>query len=487
MAYRDLHAFLAKLEGMEELQRVRVEVDPLLEIAEITDRMSKSPHGGKALLFERVRGSEFPVATNLFGSYRRICTALEVGELSQLTRRMEGVLAPLSAAFPREKIAQLPHSPEFSRFLPQPVAGGSCQEVVDLDPDLGRYPILKNWSGDGRPGHSGRFITLPLVFTRDPADGTVNCGMYRVEVFGRRTAGIHWGMKSGGAGHYGKYQSRGERMPVAIALGGDPAVICAASVPLPAPMDEMQLAGFLRQRPVEMVRCRTCEIWVPANGEMVIEGYLEPGEMVREGAFGNHTGYYSVPSKVPVMHITCITSRRGMIYPATVVGRPPMEDCYMAKATERLLLPFVRLELPEVTDINLPLEGIFHGCAVIAIRKERPGHALEVMHALWARGWLAGSRLMVVVDADVDVQDLSVTVWRVLNHVEWRRDLVTADPFPDEAPAGQRYQHAGGRLGIDATRKMPGEGLRGEWPEETCRGESVRRLVAERWGEYGFE
>lgn len=483
MAYRDLHVFLDKLEEMGELHRVRVEVDPILEIAEITDRMSKSPDGGKALFFEKVKGSAFPVVTNVFGSYRRICAALEIKEAADLARRMEELFRQIPATSPREKLAALPLGGELSSFLPRPVTHGVCREIIDHNPDLGAYPFLKNWPGDGRPEHPGRFITLPLVFTRDPESGASNCGMYRVAVFDRRTVGIHWGAKSGGAGHYRKYQSRQERMPVAIAIGGDPAVTYAASVPLPEPVDEMQLAGFLRQSPVEMVQCPTGDIWVPANAEMVLEGYLEPGEIRREGAFGNHTGFYGTPEDVPVMHITRITRRKEMIYPATVVGRPPMEDCYMAKASEQLLLPFIRLELPEIVDINFLMEGIFHGCAVVAIKKAGPGHARQVMDTLWGSGWLSSSRLLVIVDADADIRDLSATVWRVINSVVWRRDLI----MPDKGCASAAYPFSGGRLGIDATRKMPGEGLTGEWPEELCMAESVKQLVDGRWREYGFE
>ncbi|KAF0221236.1 MAG: 3-octaprenyl-4-hydroxybenzoate carboxy-lyase [Geobacteraceae bacterium] len=486
MAYRDLHAFLDKLEELGELHRVRVEVDPVLEIAEITDRMCKSPHGGKALLFERVTGSAFPVVTNIFGSYRRICAALEIGELEALARRMEELFRQVPSTSPRDKIAALPQWGEFSRFLPKRVTYGVCREIIDHDPDLGAYPVLTNWPGDGRPVHSGRFITLPLVFTRDPETGAFNCGMYRVAVFDGRTVGLHWSAKSGGAGHYEKYRARGERMPLAIAVGGDPAVIYAASVPFPAPIDEMQMAGFLRQSPVEVVQCLNSELWVPANAEMVLEGYLEPGEMRREGAFGNHTGFYGMHEDVPVMHITCITRRREMVYPATVVGPPPMEDCYMAKANERLLLPFIRLELPEVVDINLPLEGIFHGCAVVAIKKEGPGHARKVMDALWGKGWLAASRLLVIVDADVDIHDLPVTSWRVINGVEWRRDLIVGESPFDKAFAAQGSRYSGGRLGIDATRKMPGEGFTGEWPEEVSMADSIKQLVDRRWREYGL-
>ncbi len=298
--------------------------------------------------------------------------------------------------------------------------------------------------------------------------------MYRVEVFGRDSAGIHWRMESGGAGHYRKYRERGERMPVAVAVGGDPAVIYAASVPLPQTVYEMHLAGFLRREPVRLVKCLTSSLMVPAEAELVLEGYLEPGEEGRGGAFGNHTGFYAAPHDVPVMHVDCITRRRDMIYPATVVGRPPMEDCYMAKATERLLLPMIRLVLPEITDINLPLEGIFHGCAMVALDKSHPGHPREIIEALWAGNWFADARLLVVVDADMDVHDLSLIAWKVLNIVDWRRDLVVSATDRETVPLG--------RLALDATRKVNGTGDR----REIARGRELSLLVDNRWREYGL-
>ncbi len=474
MAYRNLRGFLDKLEALDELRRVRAEVDPVLEIAEITDRMSKSPDGGKALLFESVKRSAFPVATNLFGSHRRICAALDVAELGDLTRRMEGLFRQLQAAAPTMDLESLPAIPEFSSFAPELQPAAPCREVVDYEPDLGQFPFLKNWTGDGRPEHDGRFITLPLVITADPDTKESNCGMYRVEPFGRDTAGIHWRRSSGGAGHYRKYLERGERMPVAIAIGGDPAVIFAASLPLPTGLDEMHVAGFLRQEPTRLIPCLTNGLLVPAEAELVLEGYVEPGETAMGGAFGNHTGFYAPPGEVPVMHVTCVTRRPDMIYPATVVGRPPMEDCYLAKAAERVLLPLMRLELPEIVDINMPMEGIFHGCAMVAIEKHREGHPREVMEALWRKGWLACSRLLVIVDAGLGVDDISLVAWRVVNVVDWKRDLVIGEPT-DDVPLG--------RLGLDATGKA---GADGKQPEGIARDPAVVGMVEKRWHEYGL-
>jgi 4-hydroxy-3-polyprenylbenzoate decarboxylase len=478
MSFKDLGGFLSRLEEEGELRRVAVEADPVQEIAEITDRVSKSPSGGKALLFENVRGSAFPVVTNMFGSLRRICLALEVDELHELSRRMEGILAMVPAASPLDRLSALPALPAFLRYAPQLVENASCQEVVESRPDLDAYPVIKNFAGDGGPDHAGRFITLPLVFSCDPDTGIANCGMYRVELLGSKRVGIHWRDESGGAGHYRKYLARGVRMPVAVALGGDPAAIWAASAPLPENLEEMHLAGFLRREPVSMVRCLTSPLTVPAEAEMVIEGFLEPGETCRGGAFGNHSGFYAMAGDVPVLHVACITRRKGMIYPATVVGRPPMEDCFMAKATERLLLPIIRLQLPEVIEINMPMEGIFHGCAIVAVEKRDAGHPREVMEAFRRKGLLGAARFLVVVDADTNVHDLSLVAWRVLNLVHWQHDVVTDGSDRERIPLG--------RVGLDATRKGDNSTGRGSLPEEITRAQSVMELVDRRWREYGF-
>ncbi len=484
MAYRNLREFLDTLAAAGELTRVKVAVDPLLEIAAITDRICKLPGGGPALFFEQVKGSSLPVVTNIFGSARRIAMALEVEELSGLTRRMESLLAKLPAGSGREKSAALARLFDNTEFSPRTVLTAPCQEVVEQAPDLTAYPLLKNWPGDGLPGSDGRFITLPLVFSRDPASGRQNCGMYRVQQFDRATAGIHWRTGSGGEQHYQRYLARGERMPIAIAIGSDPAVIFAAALPLPDDLDEIGFAGFLRNAPVEMVKCRTSELMVPANAELVIEGYLEPAEMRREGAFGNHTGFYSTPELVPVLRLTCITRRRQPVYPATVVGPPPMEDCYLAKAAERLFLPLLRLELSELVDINQPLEWIFHHSALVSIRKEFPGQARRAITTLWRQAPLRSARLLIVVDADVDVQDLSTVAWRALNNVDWQRDLVMAPSVAENRTVGELPGR--GRLAIDATRKLPGEGALAAWPEELTMTREIIYLVEQRWKEYGF-
>lgn len=472
--FPSLHDFLAELERLGELHRVGAEVDPRLEIAAITDRVSKSPGGGKGLLFERVRGSSIPVATNLFGSPRRMAAALGVASLEELAGRMEELLAgaPRGGA---GALAFLPACGEFRRYAPVTVGAARCQEVVENEPDLSLYPFLTCWPGDGKPRADGRFITLPLVFTRDPDDGAPNCGMYRVRVIDGRSAGIRWYAGKGGELHCRRYRERGERMPVAVAVGGDPALALAATLPLPEGVDEMQFAGFIRRAPVEMARCLTSDLLVPAGAELVIEGFVEPGETVVDGAFGNHTGFYSPPAEVPLLRVASITRRADCVYPATVAGPPPMEDCFLAKAAERLMLPLFRRAWPEIADITFPVEWIFHGGAVVSVRSGAGEGAKGLIGEMWESELMGSARLIVVVDGDADVRDLSRVAWRVMNMADWRTDLVVSDRRAG-APA---LPWLGGRLGIDATRK-------GRGAEELATDEETLRLVESRWREYGF-
>ncbi|MBI5188903.1 MAG: menaquinone biosynthesis decarboxylase [Nitrospirae bacterium] len=478
---------MALLENKGLLHRIRVEVDPILEISEITDRMSKSPEGGKALFFEKVKGSEYPVVTNLFGSFERMCLALEVNELDDVARRIEKLLKQAPPKTLMEKLAMLPKLFEISQYLPKYVKKAPCQEVIEKEnPDLSKFPILKCWPHDGQPGDEGRFITLPMVFTKDPETGIQNCGMYRIHIYDKTTTGMHWHIHKGGARHYDKYRSMGKQMPAAIAVGSDPAVIYSASAPLPESFDEMLFAGFIRKSPVEMVKCITCDIEVPANSELIIEGYLKIGETRIEGPFGDHTGFYSPAEPYPVFHVTCITHRKDMIYPATIVGKPPMEDCYMAKATERIFLPLIRLDFPEIKDMNLPMEGVFHNAAIISIKKSYPGHARKVIHGLWGKGQMMFAKLIIVVDDDVDVQNLSYTAWRVLNNVDWRRDVVIAEGPLDSLDHAANWPRYGSKIGIDAARKSREEGMMRDWPEEIYMTEELKKLVDARWKEYGF-
>ena len=485
MAWQDLREFLDMLEKQGALHRISVEVDPVLEIAEITARMSTSPGGGSALLFERVKGSRFPVATNVFGSERRVCAGLEVSGLADLTRRVTDLLDQADAPSTGDPGADLSGNPEFARFRPTAVDDGPCREVLEQVADLSAYPFIKSWPGDGGPECQGRALTLPIVFTRDPDTGCTNCGIYRVQLFSPDTVGIGWRQGSGGAGHLEKFRACGERMPVAIVLGGDPATLFSALLPLPESIDEMQFAGFLRGEPVQMVRCPASGIMVPAHAEMVVEGYIDPFETRRGGEYGNHTGFYVPARTVPVMHVSSITRRRDPVFMETVIGPPPMEDCHMAKAAERIMLSFTRRDLPEIVEINLPLEGIFHGAAIVSIDKTLPGQARNVMERIWAGGWLSGSRLLVVVDRDCDVHDLSRSFWKVLNSVEWQRDMVFAGIPGEERPEKNGFPF-GGKLGIDATRKLPGEGSIDPWPDEIRMNGSIRELVSSRWHDYGF-
>jgi len=487
MAYKDLREFLNILETNEELLRIKVDVDPVLEISAITDRMCKSAGGGKALFFERVKGSSYPVVTNIFGSFKRMCLSLGIGHLDEVAHRIEDLLNQAPPKTLVEKLSMLPKLFEFSRYLPKTVRNAPCQEVIEKDaPDLSEFPILKCWPDDGQPSDEGRFITFPMVFTKDPETGRPNCGMYRIHVYDKKTTGMHWHIHKDGARHYDKYKALNQRMPAAIAVGSDPAVIYAATAPLPEAVDEMLFAGFLRKQPVEMVKCITSDIEVPANSELVIEGYLDPGEMRIEGPFGDHTGFYSAADYYPVFHVTCITHRKNMIYPATIVGKPPMEDCYMGKATERIFLPLMKLDFPEIKDINLPMEGVFHNACLISIRKSYPGQAKKVIHGLWGKGQMMFAKLLIVVDEDVDVQNISYTAWRVLNNVDWKRDVVIAEGPLDDLDHAANFPRYGAKMGIDATRKTREEGMMREWPQELFMSEEIRRLVDTRWKEYGF-
>ncbi len=487
MAYKDLRDFINTLENKGLIKRIKVEVDPILEISEITDRVCKSSGGGKALYFENVKGSAYPVVTNLFGSFERMALSLDEGSLDDVAVRIEDLLNQAPPKTLMEKLAMLPKLLEMSKYLPRTVKKAPCQEVIEKDdPDLSKFPVIKCWPGDGQPGDEGRFITLPMVFTRDPETGRPNSGMYRIHIYDKVTTGMHWHIHKDGARHYDKYRKLGQRMPAAIAVGSDPAVIYASSAPLPESIDEMLFAGFLRREPVEMIKCITSDIEVPANSEMVIEGYLDPGETRIEGPFGDHTGFYSAADHYPVFHVTCITHRKDMIYPATLVGKPPMEDCYMGKATERIFLPLMKLDTPEIVDINLPMEGVFHNAAIISIKKSYPGHAKKVIHGLWGKGQMMFAKLLIVVDDDVDVQDLSYTSWRVLNNVDWKRDVVIADGPLDDLDHAANFPRYGSKMGIDATRKTREEGMTRDWPDELFMSDDIKRLVDEKWKEYGL-
>jgi len=476
----DLKGFISLLESKGELVRVREKVSYNLEIAEITDRVSKS--NGPALFFENVENSDFPVVTNLFGSYKRMAWALGVEEIEDVPKRIEKLLSQKPPETLLDKIKMLPQLFEFAKYFPKVVKSAPCQEVVEENPDVTKLPALFCWPKDG-----GRFITLPLVFTKDPETGVRNCGMYRMHIYDAKTTGMHWHLHKDGSHHYIKAEKLGKRLEVAVAIGGDPAVIYSATAPLPAGIDEMLFAGFLRREPVELVKCKTVDLEVPANAEFVLEGYVDPYERRVEGPFGDHTGFYSPAEEYPVFHITCITRRKSPIYPATLVGKPPMEDCYMAKATERIFLPLLRLDFPEIVDMNLPMEGVFHNCAIISIKKTYPGQAKKVINGLWGKGQMMFAKLIIVVDEDVNVQDLQYTAWRILNNVDWKRDVLITEGPVDALDHSASFPRYGSKMGIDATRKSREEGMMRDWPEEIEMSEEIKRLVSEKWERYGIK
>jgi len=480
MAYRDLRAFIRALEQAGELRRITAPVSRDLEITEVTDRVCKRL--GPALLFGNVTGFEIPVLTNAFGTPRRMAMALGVQDIEEIAAEITALITQQPPTSLGQKVRAGLKLLGMSACLPKTVPSGPCQEVVQMEGfSLEELPILQCWPGDG-----GRFITLPMVFSRCPDTGIRNVGMYRMQVYDGTTTGMHWHIHKVGARHFRRHQELGTRMPVAVALGGDPAITYAATAPLPEDSDEMLFAGFLRKRAVELVPCKTVPLEVPAEAEIVLEGYVDPNELRREGPFGDHTGYYSLPDDYPIFRLTCLTRRREPIYPATIVGRPPMEDCYLAKATERLFLPLVKLTFPEIIDLNLPIEGVFHNLALVSIRKRFPGHAQKVMHGLWGMGQLMFTKVIVVCDAEVNVQDTREVVWKVLNHIDPQRDVAFVEGPVDVLNHASPQPNVGTKMGIDATRKWPEEGFRRPWPDEIRMSEDVKRRIDQVWDELGL-
>ncbi len=479
MAFAGLSDYLSQLEKRGDLLRVSAELDPCLEITELADRLMK--RSGPALLVERPKGAAFPLVIGLYGTLTRTEFALG-GTLEALAARVAEWVRTEPPTTMMDKLKGLPRLAQAAGWLPKTVSSAPCQAVVMDPPDLGKLPVMTCWPGDGGP-----FFTLPMVFTRDPETGRRNCGMYRLQVFDGQTTGMHWQIHKTGARHYAIHEARGERMPVAVAVGGDPAITYASTAPLPDGVDEMIFAGFLRGKPVEMVKCTTCDLEVPADADFIIEGYVEPHERRREGPFGDHTGYYSLADDYPVFHVTAITHRRDAIYPSTIVGRPPMEDGYLGKATERIFLPLIQMMAPEIVDLNLPIAGVFHNLAIVAIRKQFPGHARKVMHAIWGLGQLSNTKTVIVVDAEVNVQDLDEVLWRVGNHIDPERDIqFTLGPV-DVLDHASRLPAYGSKMGIDATRKWPGEGFTREWPEEIRMSADVTARVDTLWRQLGLD
>ena len=481
MAYADLREFIAALERNQELRRIPFEVDPVLEITEFADRAVK--RGGPALLFEKPTGSNIPVLINAYAGMRKMEIALEVDSIETVARRISEYLEMRMPEGLIGKLKMLPKLAEMGAFFPKIVSKGPCQEIVRAGGfSLFDYPVLKCWPEDG-----GRFITLPLVFSRNPDTGKRNCGMYRMQIYDERAAGMHWQTHKQGAEHYRRLRALGKtRMDVAVAIGADPATMFSSILPLPPDLDEMLMAGFLRNDPVEMVKCQTCDMEVPAQAEIVLEGYVELDEQRTEGPFGDHTGFYSLADDYPVFHVTCITQRRDPIYAATIVGPPPMEDFYMGKAIERIFLPLMRLQLPEVRDISMPAEGIFHNLILVAIRKSYPGHARKVMSAIWGLGQAMFSKCIVVVDEDVNVQDVREVTWKTLNNIDPERDIQFVLGPIDSLDHSSRLPDYGSKMGVDATRKWPEEGFTRPWPGVIRMSEDVKRRVDELWRRAGL-
>ncbi|MGB9641526.1 MAG: menaquinone biosynthesis decarboxylase [Anaerolineales bacterium] len=482
MPYKDLPEFIAHLESQGELIRIQQPVSPILEITEITDRVCKGrAKRNVALLFENVIGYDFPVLINAFGSAQRMAWALGVNHLDELSdnlARLIDLRLPQGLGGILERGQELLNVLRAIGIGPKKVRHAACQQIVYKEnATLETLPILKSWPKDG-----GRFITLPQVITRDPQSGLRNVGMYRLQVVDQRTLLVHWQRHKGGAEHQRVAQAiHQERIPAAIVLGADPASIWCASAPLPPNMDEYLLAGYLRGTPVEFVDCISQPLEVPAQAEIVIEGYVDLNDFRPEGPFGDHTGYYTPVELFPTFHVTAITHRRDAIYPTTVVGIPPMEDVWMGKATERLFLPLMRLFIPEIVDVCMPAEGVFHNLVLVSIHKRYPGQARKVIFGLWGLALLSLAKAIVVVDEWVDVQNLSQTAWQALGNVDWSRDVIIANGAVDHLDHAS-YQHSfGGKIGIDATAKLPEEGYTRNWPEVVRMDKAIQDKIDQLW------
>ncbi len=486
---RDFQTFLKQLEQVGELKRITAEVDPCLEMAAIVDRISKLRGGGPALLFERPKGGGMPVAMNVYGSLKRMQMALGVDReargLDAIGDRIEKLVAeavPKPGGSFLDKLAKLPMLAEISAWMPKTVRKGACQEVVRTGDQvrLTELPVITTWPEDGGP-----FITMGMSHVRYK-DGRRNMGLYRLQVYDDRTLGFHTQLHHDGARARHGY-ANGERMPVAVAFGGDPALLYAATAPLPPMLSEVMFTGFLRGEGVEMVKCVSNDLEVPADSELVIEGWVDPAELRREGPFGDHTGYYSLADDYPVLHVEAITHRKNPVFNATLVGRPPQEDEYLGLATERIFLPLLRLVLPEIRDMHLPAAGAFHNLVILSMRKEYPGHPQKVMNAIWGTGQIMFTKGIVIVDEDIDPHDLQEVLFRLTSNVDPRRDMLFTDgPLDVLDHASDRFAF-GSKVGIDATRKnKPFDDYKREWPRDLAFPEEVLARVSSRWKEYGL-
>ena len=511
--------FLKLLEAEGELSRVKAQVNPKLEISEICDRVSKmpAPHGhkeldrspaaslgGKALLFENVQGAEMPVSINTFGSYHRVNKALGSENLADLADRIQQLIKPEMPTTLMEKMKKLPELMKLATYPPKIVRTGICQQIVfeGEKADLNRMPLIQCWplDGDIKSGQaldiqscqaatergSGRYITFGGVHTRNPDTGDRNIGMYRVQQFGPRKCAMHWHMHHDGARHFRMYQSRGEKMPLAIALGGESVLPYCATAPLPPGVEELLLAGFLNGTGIELVQCRTIDLQVPANAEIVIEGYVDPTEKLVEGPFGDHTGFYSLADFYPAFYVTAITMKRDPIYPTTIVGKPPMEDYFLGKATERIFLPLLRTLIPDILDYSLPASGVFHNCAYVKIRKEYPYHARRAMHAIWGAGQMSLTKFIIVVDEHVNVHDEQDVLFHLFSNCDPTRDSEIVRGPVDILDHAAPVTGAGSKIGFDATAKIAGEGEVRRWPTEIEMDAATKELVSRKWKDYGL-
>ena len=504
MAYKDLREFIKRLDREGELKRIPVEVDVDLEIAEITDRVSKA--GGAALYFEKPRSARdgksypIPLLINTLGSRKRLQLALEVNSIEEVARRIEELLEMKPPEGFLDKVKLLPKLAELGSFFPRSVKDGPVKEVVERDhASLAQFPIMKCW-----PQDAGRFITFPMVITRSPKTGRRNVGCYRMQVYDEQTTAMHWQIHKGGAEHFrwlerlrsedidrlrspeSDRRDKGTRLDVAVALGSDPATMLSAVLPLPEDLDEFLFAGFLRQEPVELVKCETVDLEVPANAEIVLEGYVDLGDIRTEGPFGDHTGYYSLEDKFPAFHLTCVTRRRDPIYVSTIVGPPPMEDYWMGYAVERIFLPLMRKQIPEVVDMHMPAEGIFHNLMIVSIRKSYPGHARKVMNAIWGLPGAMFTKCIVVVDHDVNVHNLREVAWKAFNHIDPERDIQFVLGPVDQLEHASRLPNFGSKMGVDSTRKWATEGFARPWPDEIVMDEETKRKVDALWASLGL-
>ncbi|MDL2281255.1 menaquinone biosynthesis decarboxylase [Selenomonadales bacterium OttesenSCG-928-I06] len=486
MIFNSLEEFILELESRGELKRIKEQVDAELEISEITDRVSKmTGEKNVALLFENVKGYDMPVLTNAFGSLNRLSLALGVEKIDDISREIEDILQIPYISI-QNKLDLLKIIPLAKRSInfPKYVKKAPCKDVIIKDnPSIEHLPILKCWPQDG-----GKFITFPLTFTKNPLNGKRNIGMYRMQVYDKNTLGMHWHIHKNGAENYRAHIELGkDRMEAAVVIGTEPLITYAATAPLPKDIDEMIFAGFLRKKAVELVKCETVDLEVPASAEIVLEGYIDLKEKRREGPFGDHTGFYSLADDYPVFHLTCITHKKNPVYFTTIVGKPPMEDCYLAKATERIFLPLIKQQIPEIVDINLPFSGVFHNCAIISIKKTYPKQAQKVMHAIWGLGQMMFTKMIVVVDEHINLNDLNEVFWYVSNNIDAKRDITMVEGPLDALDHSSPMPNFGTKIGIDATKKWPEEGHTRPWPDEIVMSKDIKDLVDAKWNSLGLD